>query len=172
MERTTGEHDETPNMEDRTMIMPNGESSSTTEKKAVSHDFFTKEELQFFEGCLLSLRDRIIDDISFHASDNLNRSRNDVSGELSHYSYHMADHGTDSFDQELALSMVSNEQDALYEINDALERIKRGTYGICEVSGEPIDKERLKVMPHARCSVEAQAEIEGKQPRQKPWRNA
>ncbi len=109
---------------------------------------------------LLNLRDRLLDDIEFHASDNLKRTQKDASSDLSAYSFHMADAGTDNFDREFALSMVSNEQELLYEINDALKRLENGAYGSCEVSGKPIPKARLNAIPWARCTVECQTEME------------
>ena len=117
---------------------------------------------------LLDLRDRILDDIEFHASDNLKRSQKDASSDLSAYSFHMADAGTDNFDREFALSMVSNEQEALYEINEALKRLENGTYGVCEMSGKPIPKARLDAIPWARYTVECQAEIEKTQQKRTP----
>jgi DnaK suppressor protein len=78
------------------------------------------------------------------------------------YSEHMADAATDSYDRDWALSMLSSEQNALYEIQQALKRIAAGTYGICEMSGRPIESERLKTIPWARFSAEAQHELETK----------
>lgn len=117
---------------------------------------------------LLDLRDRLLDGIEFHASDNLKRTQKDASSDLSAYSFHMADAGTDNFDREFALSMVSNEQEALYEINEALKRIENNTYGICEMSGKPIPKPRLDAIPWARYTVECQAEFEKTQHRRPP----
>ncbi len=109
---------------------------------------------------LLDLRDRLLDGIEFHASDNLKRTQKDASSDLSAYSFHMADAGTDNFDREFALSMVSNEQEALYEINEALKRIENNTFGICEMSGKPIPKPRLDAIPWARYTVDCQEEFE------------
>ena len=71
-----------------------------------------------------------------------------------------ADAGTDTFDRDFALSLVSSEQDALNEIEEAIQRMKDGTYGICEVSGKAINKERLAAVPFARYSIEGQKEYE------------
>jgi RNA polymerase-binding transcription factor DksA len=76
------------------------------------------------------------------------------------YSMHMADAGTDSFDRDFALSMLSSDQDALYEIGEAIKRIENGTYGVCEVSGKPIPKGRLEAIPWARFSADAQRQLE------------
>lgn len=109
---------------------------------------------------LLDLRDRLLDGIEFHASDNLKRTQRDASSDLSAYSFHMADAGTDNFDREFALSMVSNEQEALYEINDALKRLESGTFGNCEMCNKAIPKMRLDAIPWARYTVDCQAELE------------
>lgn len=73
---------------------------------------------------------------------------------------HMADAGTDSFDRDFALSLLSSDQNALYEIEEAIKRIQNGTYGICEVTGKPIPKARLAAIPWTRFSVEAQTQLE------------
>ncbi|MCS7338808.1 MAG: TraR/DksA C4-type zinc finger protein [Verrucomicrobiae bacterium] len=80
--------------------------------------------------------------------------------EIQTFSVHMADAGTDNFDRDFALSLLSSDQDALYEIEAALSRIEKGTYGICELTGKPIPKARLDAIPWARYTVEAQAQLE------------
>jgi RNA polymerase-binding transcription factor DksA len=75
-------------------------------------------------------------------------------------SLHMADAGTDEFDRDFALSMISSDQNAAYEIDAALARIRDGSYGICEISGQPIEAERLAAIPWTRFSAEAQRELE------------
>lgn len=80
--------------------------------------------------------------------------------EIQTFSVHMADSGTDNFDRDFALSLLSSDQDALYEIEAALSRIEKGTYGICELTGKPIPKARLDAIPWARYTVEAQAQLE------------
>ena len=76
------------------------------------------------------------------------------------FSLHMADAGTDQYDQDFALSMISSEQSALYEIEEALNRIRNGTYGVCEITGKPIEPDRLEAIPWTRFSLEAQRELE------------
>jgi DnaK suppressor protein len=76
------------------------------------------------------------------------------------YSMHMADAGTDSFDRDFALSMLSSDQDALYEIEEAIKRIESGAYGICELTGKPIPESRLEAIPWARFSADAQRQLE------------
>src|SRR5213592_3739129 len=99
---------------------------------------------------LLQLRDAMVDSMAGVAQDTL-RSRAEGS-EASAFGMHQADAGSDAYDRDFALSLLSQEQDALYEIDQALKRIELGTYGICEMSGKPI--------PHARFTVECQWQLE------------
>jgi RNA polymerase-binding transcription factor DksA len=80
--------------------------------------------------------------------------------EMEGYSLHMADSGTDNFDRDFALSLLSSDQDAVYEIDEALKRLQKGTYGICELTGKPIPRARLEAIPWTRFTVEAQAQLE------------
>ncbi len=80
--------------------------------------------------------------------------------EMSTYSLHMADSGTDNFDRDFALSLLSSDQDAVYEIEEALKRIEKGSYGVCELTEKVIPKARLDAIPWARFTVEAQAQLE------------
>lgn len=107
---------------------------------------------------ILELYDSLIDSMNGVAKDTL-RSRAEGS-EASAFGMHQADAGSDAYDRDFALSLLSQEQDALYEIEQALKRIELGTYGICEMSGKEIMHIRLEAMPFARYTVECQAEIE------------
>jgi RNA polymerase-binding transcription factor DksA len=80
--------------------------------------------------------------------------------EMAGYSLHMADSGTDNFDRDFALSLLSSDQDAIYEIEEALKRIEKNTYGICELTAKPIPKARLEAIPWTRFTVQAQAQLE------------
>jgi RNA polymerase-binding transcription factor DksA len=107
---------------------------------------------------LLQLRDSLLDAMAGVAKDNL-RSRAEGS-EASAFGMHQADAGSDAYDRDFALSLLSQEQDALYEIEEALKRIELGTYGVCEMSGKPIAHARLEALPFARLTVECQAQLE------------
>ena len=107
---------------------------------------------------LLQLRDSLLDAMAGVAKDNL-RSRAEGS-EASAFGMHQADAGSDAYDRDFALSLLSQEQDALYEIEEALKRLDLGTYGVCEVSGKPIAHARLEALPFARLTVECQSQIE------------
>ena len=107
---------------------------------------------------LLNLRDAMVDSMAGVAQDTL-RSRAEGS-EASAFGMHQADAGSDAYDRDFALSLLSQEQDALYEIDQALKRIEVGTYGICEMSGKPIPHARLEAIPFARFTVECQSQLE------------
>lgn len=114
---------------------------------------------------LIDLRKHVSDEITLHTSDTLKHSARDDSGDSSSYGNHQADAGTDSFDRDFALSLVSSEQEALNEIEEAILRIKDGSYGVCAVTGKPIPAARLAAVPFARYSVEGQLEHERNQRR-------
>ena len=107
---------------------------------------------------LLQLRDSLLDLMTGVSRDTL-RSRAEDS-EASAFGMHQADAGSDAYDRGFALSLLSQEQDALYEIEEALKRVDAGTYGICEMSGKPIPHARLEAIPFARFTVECQTQIE------------
>jgi DnaK suppressor protein len=107
---------------------------------------------------LLQLRDAMVDSMAGVAQGTL-RSRAEGS-EASAFGMHQADAGSDAYDRDFALSLLSQEQDALYEIDEALKRIEVGTYGICEMSGKPIPRARLEAIPFARFTVECQSQLE------------
>jgi DnaK suppressor protein len=73
---------------------------------------------------------------------------------------HMADAGTDEYDRDFALGMLSSEQDAVYEIEQALDRIRNGTYGVCELTGKRIPEARLEAVPWTRFTAEAEQKLE------------
>ena len=107
---------------------------------------------------LLQLRDAMVDSMAGVAQDTL-RSRAEGS-EASAFGMHQADAGSDAYDRDFALSLLSQEQDALYEIDQALKRIELGTYGVCEMSGKRIPHARLEAIPFARFTVECQTQLE------------
>src|SRR5437667_415062 len=76
------------------------------------------------------------------------------------FSTHMADAATDTYDRDFALSMLSCEQDSLYEIDEALDRIRDGTYGVCELTGKKIEPQRLEAIPWTRFTAEAEKQLE------------
>ncbi len=117
-------------------------------------DPFTRKQKQK----LLELRDAMVDSMAGVAQGTL-RSRAEGS-EASAFGMHQADAGSDAYDRDFALSLLSQEQDALYEIDEALKRIELGTYGKCEMSGKSIPHARLEAIPFARFTVECQSQLE------------
>ncbi|MFN2542492.1 MAG: TraR/DksA family transcriptional regulator [Chthoniobacterales bacterium] len=117
-------------------------------------DGFTRKQ----KDKLLQLRDAMVDSMAGVAQDTL-RARAEGS-EASAFGMHQADAGSDAYDRDFALSLLSQEQDALYEIDEALKRIDLGTYGVCEMSGKAIPRARLEAIPFARFTVECQSQLE------------
>jgi len=111
-----------------------------------------KPEWQKFYDRLLELRDQLLMQMDGLAEESAQ--------EMAGYSLHMADSGTDNFDRDFALSLLSSDKDAVYEIEEALKRIERKTYGVCELTGKVIPKARLEAIPWTRFTVEAQAQLE------------
>lgn len=111
-----------------------------------------KPEWQKFYDRLLELRDQL--------TRQMNGLAKESAQEMAGYSLHMADSGTDNFDRDFALSLLSADQDAVYEIEEALKRIEKNTYGVCEVTGKAIPRGRLEAIPWTRFTVQAQAQLE------------
>ena len=117
---------------------------------------FDKRELAKFKAILLRKRAELVGDISNMESEALKGS----SGSLSHLPQHMAEQGSDAYGQSLSLDLAAADRRLIKEIDDALERIEEGTYGICELTGKPIKADRLEELPWARYSIEAARELE------------
>jgi RNA polymerase-binding transcription factor DksA len=128
------------------------------DKRAAEADAKLTPFLRKQKERLLQLRDSMLDSMTGVAKDTL-RSRAEGS-EASAFGMHQADAGSDAYDRDFALSLLSQEQDALYEIEEALKRVELGTYGTCEMSGKPIAHARLEALPFARYTVECQSQLE------------
>jgi RNA polymerase-binding transcription factor DksA len=137
-------------MQSDSILTPNGKEAEADAKLS---PFLRKQKER-----LLHLRDNILDSMNGVAKDTL-RARAEGS-EASAFGMHQADAGSDAYDRDFALSLLTQEQDALYEIEEALKRIEAGTYGVCEMSGKQIAHARLEAIPFARYTVECQAQIE------------
>lgn len=107
---------------------------------------------------LLALRDMLIGQMSGMAKDNLRSSAD--GGDSSAFGMHQADAGSDSYDRDFALNLLSQEQDAFHEIEEALGRVQKGVYGLCEMSGAKIPQARLQAIPFARFTIACQEELE------------
>ena len=122
------------------------------------------------KGRLLDLRDHFLDQMQSVAQDSL-RSRSE-NNEASAVGQHQADAGSDAYEKDFALSLLSQEQDALYEIEEALKRIEVGTYGVCEMSNKNIPHSRLEAIPFARFTVECQQQLEKENRGRRRWDTA
>jgi DnaK suppressor protein len=129
-------------------------SARTTKRR------LTTAEIERFEQMLLEKRSEIVGDVNEMKDEALKKPRLDATGDLSSMPIHMADIGTDNYEQEFALELMDSERKLLREIDDALQRIQQGTYGICEGTGKPIPKARLQAQPWARYCVEYARMIE------------
>ena len=118
------------------------------------------ERFRRYYSLLVYMREALQKGLAFHSESALKKSGKDDSGDLSGYSQHLADAGTDTADRDFALSLISNEQEALKEIADAIERMKKGGYGICEITSKAIPHARLMAVPFTRYSLEGQKELE------------
>ena len=114
---------------------------------------YTARELRVFRDRLLSLREAMSGQISALKDASLERRDKRFTEE----------DGTEAFDRDFALNLARSEQDAVFEIDEALRRIEQRTYGICEMTGKQIEKPRLEAIPYTRLCVEAQAELEKKE---------
>ena len=162
-------------------VSPKVEKKSTTNGTAEDHDvprpvvrlprdaktiaFFDRQKRR-----LLDLRDHFLDQMQSVAQDSL-RSRAE-NNEASAVGQHQADAGSDAYEKDFALSLLSQEQDALYEIEEALKRIENTTYGICEMSNKVIPHARLEAIPFARFTVECQQQLEKENRGRRRWDTA
>lgn len=119
-----------------------------------------KKELAGFKKIVLKRKDEILEGIQHISEDTLKKSQKEASGDISGYTYHMADVATDTYDREFSLGLASNERKLLYELDDALKKIEDGSYGFCEECKLAITKTRLKAVPYARLCVKCQEKKE------------
>lgn len=129
-----------------------GTQPPAKEKNGVRIPSEIKSQWVKYYRVLLELRDRLVEQRAGLAKE----SAETMDG----YSLHMADCGTDNFDRDFALSLLSSDQDAIYEIEEALKRIQKNTFGICELTGKTIPRARLDAIPWTRFTVEAQTQLE------------
>ena len=117
---------------------------------------FDKRELAQFRAILLRKRAELVGDVSTMETEALMGQ----SGSLSHVPQHLAEQGSDAYGQSLSLDLAAADRRLIKEIDDALQRIADGTYGVCELTGKPIKNDRLEELPWARHSIEAARELE------------
>ena len=121
-----------------------------------------KAEMNVYRDRLRELRARLRGDVDQMASSALKKTRSESNGDLSSMPIHMADIGSDNFEQEFTLSLMENEEGTLDAIEAALERVTLGTFGCCEECGVKIPKARLNAIPYAALCVKCAAHQENR----------
>ena len=120
----------------------------------------TPKELEYFRVLLLRKRKELLGDVDQMASESLDGNRQDASGELSNMPIHMADIGTDNYEQEFTLGLIESERRILRDIDRALSKFAGGTYGTCEGTGGLIERPRLEAKPEARYCIDYARKVE------------
>jgi len=120
------------------------------------------EEVEAFRQVLIGLRARLRGDLDQMTDEALRRHQPDSSGNLSNVPLHMADVGTENYDQEFTLGLIENEQGTLEQVHEALDRIHAGTFGRCQECGDPIAKPRLQALPYTRHCIQCARELENR----------
>ena len=121
-----------------------------------------KSEAKPYKKLLLHLRGRLRGDVTTMADAALNKTRSESSGDLSSMPIHMADMGSDNFEQEFTLSLMESEEDMLEQIEVALERIEEGVYGLCVECDGKILKARLQAIPYTSYCVKCASKLQGR----------
>ena len=129
-------------------------------KKIVPRKVFEADQIDDFKERLLSLRERVSGEYSTLKGDNIAANQRDPS---------LSDQGSDTFDREMELNLMGSEQEVIFEIDAALNRIEKGTYGICELTEADIPEARLEALPYVRYTVQAQSDLECGRARFRPF---
>ena len=137
-----------------------GQKHNSNQSTSRMREHLTDAEVARLKEMLLQKRAVILANVSEIEGEALKRSRSEASGDLSYMPIHMADVGTDSYNQDFALSLANGERDLLRDVDAALNRIEEGTYGFCEGTGKPIAKARLEAMPWAKYCVKYAKKLE------------
>jgi DnaK suppressor protein len=120
----------------------------------------TKKQLQYFKDKLVSEKQKVLEEMGDLQQNNLKQSISDSAGENSRYSYHLGDVASLSYGREFSMGLAERQQKYLEQIDEALQRIDDGSYGVCKVTGEPISTERLEEVPVAKYSVKGKEILE------------
>lgn len=118
------------------------------------------KDLAVFKELLLEKRSELMKELGYLKDSGNADTLKEASGDNSAYSFHMADQGTDNEEREKAYYFATREGRLLYHIDQALERVQTGTYGNCQECGNPISRERLEAVPHARLCIQCKANEE------------
>lgn len=118
-----------------------------------------KEDVVRYKKLLLAKKSRLLAEVKHIEKDALTSQR-EATGDLSGYSFHMADSATDNYDREFSLGLATNAQRVLYEIDEALKRISEKRFGACLSCNKPIPKKRLTAVPYAKLCIRCQSSEE------------
>lgn len=121
---------------------------------------FKEADLKKYEQLLLTKKRELLEEMGIMQDAHIGTSMKDATGDLSSYSYHMADQGTETMDREMAFMMASKQGRLVYHIDEALRRIKDGSYGVCQSCGKMIGTARLEAVPHARLCIDCKSREE------------
>jgi RNA polymerase-binding protein DksA len=121
-----------------------------------------KTVLKKYKELLIKEREKVGGGLSYIAETTLNKSQRESSGDLSGYSYHMADMASDDYERDFSLSRATDEQKILFLIDEAMKRIKDGTYGNCLQCGKSIASKRLAALPYSELCIDCQKANEKK----------
>ena len=119
-------------------------------------------DLKKYKDLLLAKKKELLEEMGLISNQHIGTTMKDAAGDLSSYSYHMADQGTDTMDREMAYMLASKSGRLIYHIDEALRRIEDGTFGNCHSCGKQISTARLEAVPHARLCIECKAKEEDK----------
>ncbi len=108
-----------------------------------------KKDLKYFKNLILKKKEELYTELGYLEKSSLSTTTKDQAGDLSSYSFHMADQGTDTMEREMAFSLASREGRFLHHLNEALGRIEKGSYGKCRTCDNDISVKRLEAVPHA-----------------------
>jgi len=132
----------------------------STRKERTVKKKYSKKDLTEFKKLILKKKSDTVDQIKHMSEDTMKKSPKEAAGDISSYTYHMADIATDTYDREFTMSLASNDRALMYEIEEALKKITDGTYGVCEECKDLISKVRLKAIPYARLCLKCQEKKE------------
>ncbi len=121
-----------------------------------------KTELKKYEKLLMARKKALLQEMGIIMESHIATTIKESTGDLSSYSYHMADQGTDAMERELAFMFASKSGRLIYHVDEALRRIKDGSYGKCLNCGKQINKDRLDAVPHARLCIACKSSEEEK----------
>ena len=130
--------------------------SKKTKKAKIKIKKMAKHELAVYKALILKEREKMAGQLSHITDDTLNKSQRDASGDLSGYSYHMADMASDDYDRDFSLSRATEEQKIIFLMDEALKRIEEGTYGSCLQCSKAIPKRRLNALPYTELCIVCQ----------------